>query len=89
VTGHNHIVECPNCRRRNRLRPAACVSWRTSRPRSRVQIAIHTHVNAAQSVTPLVAQAARAMLDAGVRDVRNRRTATGPGRRTLIADPPW
>src|SRR6476619_4572191 len=36
-----------------------------------VSIAIHTHVNAAQSVTPLVAQATRAMLDTGVRDVRN------------------
>ncbi len=36
-----------------------------------VQIAIHTHVNAAQSVTPLVEQAAKAMLEAGVRDVRN------------------
>ncbi|MCP2342662.1 KamA family radical SAM protein [Actinomadura rupiterrae] len=36
-----------------------------------VQIAIHTHVNAARSVTPLVARAARAMLDTGVRDVRN------------------
>ena len=35
------------------------------------QIAIHTHVNAAQSVTPLVARAARAMLDTGIRDVRN------------------
>jgi lysine 2,3-aminomutase len=34
-------------------------------------LAIHTHVNAAQSVTPLVARAARAMLEAGVRDVRN------------------
>jgi KamA family protein len=34
-------------------------------------IAIHTHVNAAQSVTPLVARAARAMLDTGIRDVRN------------------
>ncbi|MGB3762034.1 MAG: lysine 2,3-aminomutase [Ornithinimicrobium sp.] len=34
-------------------------------------LAIHTHVNAAQSVTPLVADATRAMLDAGVRDVRN------------------
>src|SRR5690606_27552295 len=33
--------------------------------------AIHTHVNAAQSVTPLVAQASRAMLEAGIRDVRN------------------
>ncbi len=36
-----------------------------------VSLAIHTHVNAAQSVTPAVAQAAKAMLDAGVRDVRN------------------
>ncbi|WUI03195.1 lysine 2,3-aminomutase [Spirillospora sp. NBC_00431] len=36
-----------------------------------VQIAIHTHVNAAQSVTPLVAKATRAMLDTGIRDVRN------------------
>jgi KamA family protein len=35
------------------------------------QIAIHTHVNAAQSVTPLVAAATRAMLDTGIRDVRN------------------
>src|SRR3954462_12990439 len=34
-------------------------------------LAIHTHVNAAQQVTPLVAEATRAMLDAGVRDVRN------------------
>ena len=36
-----------------------------------VSIAIHTHVNAAQSVTPLVARAARTMLDTGIRDVRN------------------
>jgi lysine 2,3-aminomutase len=36
-----------------------------------VNLAIHTHVNAAQSVTPLVAEAAKAMLNAGVRDVRN------------------
>jgi lysine 2,3-aminomutase len=36
-----------------------------------VSIAIHTHVNAAQSVTPLVAQAAKAMLETGIRDVRN------------------
>jgi KamA family protein len=34
-------------------------------------IAIHTHVNAAQSVTPLVARATQAMLDTGIRDVRN------------------
>ncbi len=43
---------------------------RTARARG-VQIAIHTHVNAAQSVTPLVAKAAKAMLDTGIRDVRN------------------
>ncbi|HEV3292336.1 MAG TPA: lysine 2,3-aminomutase, partial [Streptosporangiaceae bacterium] len=36
-----------------------------------VSIAIHTHVNAAQSVTPLVARAVQAMLDTGIRDVRN------------------
>ena len=36
-----------------------------------VSIAIHTHVNAAQSVTPSVAAAAKAMLDTGIRDVRN------------------
>ena len=36
-----------------------------------VSLAIHTHVNAAQSVTPLVARAARAMLETGIRDVRN------------------
>jgi lysine 2,3-aminomutase len=36
-----------------------------------VHLAIHTHVNAAQSVTPFVADAAKAMLEAGVRDVRN------------------
>ncbi|WP_109471338.1 KamA family radical SAM protein [Ornithinimicrobium cavernae] len=36
-----------------------------------VGLAIHTHVNAVQSVTPLVAKASRAMLDAGIRDVRN------------------
>ena len=42
----------------------------TARARG-VHLAIHTHVNAAQSVTPLVAAAAKAMLEAGVRDVRN------------------
>lgn len=36
-----------------------------------VSLAIHTHANHAQSVTPLVAEATRAMLEAGVRDVRN------------------
>ncbi len=43
-----------------------------AKARSRgVSLAIHTHVNSAQSVTPAVARAARAMLDAGIRDVRN------------------
>ncbi|MGY1857306.1 KamA family radical SAM protein [Modestobacter sp. SYSU DS0290] len=42
----------------------------TARERG-VALAVHTHVNAAQSVTPLVAEAARALLAAGVRDVRN------------------
>src|ERR687897_3213429 len=42
----------------------------TARARG-VSLAVHTHVNAAQSVTPLVAEAAKAMLSAGVRDVRN------------------
>ncbi|MGW7344417.1 KamA family radical SAM protein [Streptomyces sp. NPDC054854] len=36
-----------------------------------VQIALHTHVNAASSVTPLAARAARAVLETGIRDVRN------------------
>jgi lysine 2,3-aminomutase len=36
-----------------------------------VSIAIHTHVNTAQSVTPLFARAARTMLETGIRDVRN------------------
>ncbi|WP_181310997.1 KamA family radical SAM protein [Nocardioides campestrisoli] len=36
-----------------------------------VSLAMHTHANHANSVTPLVADAARAMLDAGLRDVRN------------------
>ncbi|WP_030167946.1 KamA family radical SAM protein [Spirillospora albida] len=36
-----------------------------------VHLAIHTHVNSVRSVTPLVAKAARAMLDTGIRDVRN------------------
>ncbi|MGE9807570.1 MULTISPECIES: KamA family radical SAM protein [unclassified Janibacter] len=42
----------------------------TARERG-VSLAVHTHVNAAQSVTPLVAKASRALLAAGVRDVRN------------------
>ncbi|MGB0099491.1 MAG: lysine 2,3-aminomutase [Nocardioides sp.] len=42
----------------------------TARARG-VSIAIHTHANHANSITPLVADASRAMLEAGVRDVRN------------------
>jgi lysine 2,3-aminomutase len=42
----------------------------TARARG-VSLAVHTHVNAASSVTPLVAEAARALLAVGVRDVRN------------------
>ncbi|MCV7253986.1 lysine 2,3-aminomutase [Mycolicibacterium fluoranthenivorans] len=36
-----------------------------------VNLALHTHINHVQSVTPLVAAAARALLGAGLRDVRN------------------
>ncbi|UNB54395.1 KamA family radical SAM protein [Mycolicibacterium sp. YH-1] len=36
-----------------------------------VNLALHTHINHVQSVTPLVAEAARALLGAGLRDVRN------------------
>ena len=36
-----------------------------------VNLALHTHVNHVHSVTPLVAAAARGLLDAGLRDVRN------------------
>jgi lysine 2,3-aminomutase len=43
----------------------------TTARRRGVSLAIHTHVNNAQSVTPSVARASRAMLEAGVRDVRN------------------
>jgi lysine 2,3-aminomutase len=43
---------------------------RTARERG-VSLAVHTHVNSRRSLTPLVADAARAMLEAGVRDVRN------------------
>ncbi|MEP6973794.1 MAG: lysine 2,3-aminomutase, partial [Actinomycetota bacterium] len=43
-----------------------------TKARSRgVDIALHTHVNCAQQVTPLVGRAAQATLDAGFRDVRN------------------
>jgi lysine 2,3-aminomutase len=36
-----------------------------------VDLAVHTHVNTAQQVTPLVGRAVRVFLDAGFRDVRN------------------
>jgi lysine 2,3-aminomutase len=36
-----------------------------------IEIAIHTHVNAGQQITPLVGKAVRALLDMGYRDVRN------------------
>ncbi|RMG17262.1 MAG: lysine 2,3-aminomutase [Deltaproteobacteria bacterium] len=36
-----------------------------------VDIALHTHINAAQQVTPLVAKVAEKLLDMGFRDVRN------------------
>ncbi|WP_433075718.1 KamA family radical SAM protein [Dactylosporangium sp. CA-052675] len=36
-----------------------------------VNLAVHTHANHVASLTPLVAEAARALLGAGVRDVRN------------------
>ncbi|MBS43519.1 MAG: lysine 2,3-aminomutase [Nocardioides sp.] len=42
----------------------------TARARG-VSLAVHTHANHASSVTPLVAAASRALLEAGVRDVRN------------------
>ncbi|HBL16148.1 MAG TPA: lysine 2,3-aminomutase [Elusimicrobia bacterium] len=36
-----------------------------------VDLAVHTHINNARQVTPLVARAVRRLFDAGVRDVRN------------------
>ncbi|MER5639479.1 lysine 2,3-aminomutase [Kitasatospora sp. NPDC002227] len=39
--------------------------------RNGVQVAVHTHANAAQSVTRTVARATTALFEAGVRDVRN------------------
>jgi lysine 2,3-aminomutase len=36
-----------------------------------VDIAVHTHVNCAQQLTPLVAKAVRMVLESGFRDVRN------------------
>jgi lysine 2,3-aminomutase len=42
----------------------------TARARG-ISLAVHTHVNAAQQLTPLVAEATRGLFEAGVRDVRN------------------
>jgi len=36
-----------------------------------IDVAVHTHVNSAQQVTPLVGRAVRNLLDMGYRDVRN------------------
>ncbi|MBB6175118.1 lysine 2,3-aminomutase [Nocardiopsis mwathae] len=36
-----------------------------------VSLALHTHINHAQSVTPLVAEATHLLLESGLRDVRN------------------
>jgi lysine 2,3-aminomutase len=36
-----------------------------------VNLAVHTHANHVQSLTPIVARATRSILDSGVRDVRN------------------
>jgi lysine 2,3-aminomutase len=36
-----------------------------------IDVALHTHVNAAQQITPLVGTAVRKLLDMGFRDVRN------------------
>ncbi|WP_372492123.1 KamA family radical SAM protein [Kineosporia corallincola] len=36
-----------------------------------VSLAVHTHVNTVNSLTPTVARASKALLEAGVRDVRN------------------
>jgi lysine 2,3-aminomutase len=52
------------------VKQAAARMGATARDRG-VDLALHTHVNAAQQVTPLVAEAARVFLDAGFRDVRN------------------
>src|SRR5207253_83132 len=43
---------------------------RTARERG-VMVAIHTHVNAAQSVTPLVAKATKTMFDASIHNIHN------------------
>jgi lysine 2,3-aminomutase len=50
-----------------------------------VDIALHTHVNCAQSVTPLVRRAADMVMDAGFRDVRNQGVLLR-GVNTTVAD---
>ncbi len=68
------------------LQDEVAPAWSGSRrppARRGVSLAIHTHVNHAQSVTPLVAKAAKTMLDVGVRDVRNQ----GVLMRGVNADP--
>ena len=50
-----------------------------------VDLALHTHVNCAQSVTPLVRRAAEMVLDAGFRDVRNQGVLLR-GVNTTLAD---
>ncbi len=45
--------------------------WRRRRSIAGVDLALHTHVNHAQQVTPLVGKAARKLLEIGFRDVRN------------------
>ena len=43
----------------------------TTARRRGVHLAIHTHVNAAQSITPSVVHASKVMLETGIRDIRN------------------
>jgi len=60
---------------------------RTARERE-VDLAVHTHVNCAQQITPLVAKATRSLLDMGFRDVRNQgvllRSSWGSASRSSI-----
>ncbi|MBA2699478.1 MAG: lysine 2,3-aminomutase, partial [Nocardioidaceae bacterium] len=49
----------------------------TKARRRGASLAIHTHVNHANSVTPMVARATQAMLDTGIRDVRNQGVLMG------------
>ncbi|MGH2662420.1 MAG: KamA family radical SAM protein [Actinomycetota bacterium] len=50
---------------------AACERMATVARQRGVDIAVHTHVNHANQVTPLVATATRKLLECGLRDVRN------------------